>query len=176
MNKEYNPPIDISHTQTEKPFHIKYTIKKPKFFALDKLSNDYITNHHEKYSIFLIKCDFKLIFNNDFSKFIQIETDFYHNTTLFMNLKTFLLYHIDDFIEKGQIFSHIDEINITTVKYKMYTSYKNYIQHPMPMVERRLNMVIAKNPHLIKSLNRSHIHPLIQKYSYIREIISNNLF
>ena len=47
-------------------------------------------------------------------------------------------------------------------------SKKYYIQHPMPMVKRRLNMVIAKNPHLIKSPNRSHIHPLIRKDSYIR--------
>ena len=47
-------------------------------------------------------------------------------------------------------------------------TYEYFIQYPMPMVEKHLNMVIAKNPHLIKSLNRSHIHPLIQKYSFIR--------
>ena len=34
--------------------------------------------------------------------------------------------------------------------------------------ELKLNMILSKNPHLIKSPNRSHIHPLIQKYSYIR--------
>ena len=117
--------------------------------------------------IFLIKCDFILIFDNDFSKSILIETDFYHNTT-FMNLKKFLLHHNDNFIEKGHIISHIDVMNITTVNDKMYMSYKYYIQHPMPIVERCLNMVIAKNPHLIKSLNRSHIQPLIRKISYIR--------
>ena len=55
MNNENNPPIDISHTQTEKPFRIKNTIKNLNFFAIDKISNDYITNYNEKYSIFLIK-------------------------------------------------------------------------------------------------------------------------
>ena len=85
-----------------------------------------------------------------------------------MNLKRFLLYHIDNFIEKGHLFSHIDETNLTTVNDKIYMSYKYYIQHPMPMVERPLNMVIAKDLHLIKSPKRSHIHPLIRKYSYIR--------
>ena len=85
-----------------------------------------------------------------------------------MNLKRFLLYHNAVFIEKGQNFSHIDEMNITTVNDKMYMSYKYYIQHPMPMVERRLNMVIAKSPHLIKSLIRSYIHPLFREYSYIQ--------
>ena len=167
MNSEYNPPILISHSQTEKPIHIKYTIKNPNFFVIDKICKDYITNHNEKYSIFLIIYDFKLIFNNDSSKSIHIQTDFYHNTS-FMNLKRFLIQHIDNFIEKGQIFSHIDEMNFTTVNDKMYMAYKYYIQHPMPMVERHLKMVIGKNPHLIKSLNRSHIYPLVRNYSYIR--------
>ena len=54
-------------------------------------------------------------------------------------------------------------MNITSVIDKMYITYNYYITCPMPMVERRLNMVIAKNPHLTKSLNLSHIHPLIRK-------------
>ena len=66
MNSEYNPPILITHSQTEQPFRIKYTIENPNFFAIDKTSNDYITNRNENFSIFLIKCDFKLIFSNDF--------------------------------------------------------------------------------------------------------------
>ena len=167
MDSEYIPPIRKSHPQPGQPFCIKYTIKNPNFFVIDKISNDYITNHKRKYFIFLIKCDFKIIFNNDFSKSIHIETESYHNTT-FLNLKKFLLNHIDDFIEKRQIFSHIDVMNITTVNGEMYMSYKYYIQHPMPMVGRRLNMLIAKNPYLKKSVNRSHIHPLFRKKSHIR--------
>ena len=38
----------------------------------------------------------------------------------------------------------------------------------MPAVELKINMFISKNPQLIKSLNRSHIHPLIREYSHIR--------
>ena len=48
MNSEYNPPILISHSQTEQPFRMKYTIKNPIFFDIDKISDDYITNHKEK--------------------------------------------------------------------------------------------------------------------------------
>ena len=33
----------------------------------------------------------------------------------------------------------------------------------MQMIERRLNMIIAKNPQLIKSLNRGSDYPLIRK-------------
>ena len=37
----------------------------------------------------------------------------------------------------------------------------------MPMVERRINFIIAKNPKLINSLDRNRNHPLIRKYSHI---------
>ena len=46
-------------------------------------------------------------------------------------------------------------------------SYKYYINHPMSMLERRINMIIAKNPQLINALDRTKNHPLIRKYSHI---------
>ena len=79
-------------------------------------------------------------------------------------MKRFLLYYIDDFIGKeDNLFSHIDEMNITTINDKMFMPHKYYLQHPMSMLKRRLNFIISKDPLLIKSLNRSHIHPLIRK-------------
>ena len=78
----YNPPNSISHLQRENHIRTKYTITNSSFFDIDKISNDYITNHNKKYYLFLIKCDFILVFNNDFSKPVHIETDFYHNTVL----------------------------------------------------------------------------------------------
>ena len=71
---------------SEKYVLTKHKIKDPSFFDLDEISNDYITNHNKKYFLFLIKCDFKLIFSYDFSKPNLIETDFYHNT-MFIKLK-----------------------------------------------------------------------------------------
>ena len=38
---------------------------------------------------------------------------------------------------------------------------------PMSMIERRVKIIIAKNPSLIKSLNQTTNHPLIRKYSHI---------
>ena len=35
------------------------------------------------------------------------------------------------------------------------------------MLERRINMIIAKSPQLINSLDRNKNHPLIRKYSHI---------
>ena len=99
--------------------------------------------------MFLIKRNFNLLFNNDFSKPVHIETDVYNNTNTF-NLKRCSLYQIDDFIDKGHAFSLIDEMNIITVNDKMYMIYDHYINHPMSSVELKLNMIFSKNPHLEK--------------------------
>ena len=37
----------------------------------------------------------------------------------------------------------------------------------MQMIERRLNLNIAANPHLINSVKRGSDHPLVGKYFYI---------
>ena len=37
----------------------------------------------------------------------------------------------------------------------------------MQAIEIKLNMIIAKNPQLITSLDRNKNHPLIRKYSHI---------
>ena len=164
MDSEYNSPITLLDTQTEKPFRIKHTIKNPNFFVIDKISNEYIVNHSKKYRVFLIKCDFNLIFNNDYLKPIHIEIEFYHNTSP-INFKMYLLYQIDKFEEHE--FSYIDEMNLRTVNDEMYMTYEHYLKYPMPSIELNLNIIFSKNPHLIKSPNRSHIHPLIRKYSHI---------
>ena len=44
-------------------------------------------------------------------------------------------------------------------------TYKHYLNNPMQIIERRLNMITAKIQQLINSSNRSLCHPLIRKYS-----------
>ena len=61
-------------------------------------------------------------------------------------------------------------MNILTVNDKKYKTYDNYIKHPMQAIELKLNMINAKNPHLLNSLNRYHIHPLIRKCSYTNKV------
>ena len=141
MDTEYNPPIDFSHTQTEKPFCIKHTIKNPNFFVIEKflLTISLITT--KKYNLFLNKRDFKLFFNHDFLKPILIETDFYHNTSP-ISLKSYLLCEIDNFTEKWYIFFHIDEMKITTINDKMFMAYDYYITRPMPAVELKVTRII----------------------------------
>ena len=46
-------------------------------------------------------------------------------------------------------------------------TYEYYINQPMSMCERKINMNIARNPHLINSLDRNKNDPLIRKCSHI---------
>ena len=41
------------------------------------------------------------------------------------------------------------------------------MKNPMSMCERKINLNIAKNPQMIKSLDRNKNHSLIRKYSNI---------
>ena len=42
-------------------------------------------------------------------------------------------------------------------------SHKCYKNHPMSMLERRINMITARNPQFLNSLDRNKNHPLHQK-------------
>ena len=46
-------------------------------------------------------------------------------------------------------------------------TYEHYINQPMHMFERKININIARNPHLINSLNRNKNHPIIRKFLHI---------
>ena len=76
--------------------------------------------------------------------------------------RKFLQNVINDFKNKGYTFDHIAEKNIIIIANKMIKSYK-YINEPMQAIERKLNMIFAKNPNLINSRYRFHNRPLIRK-------------
>ena len=134
-----------------------------------------ITIKNMIYSV--LKYYFKLIFNHNqitktyfistpsfFSKitnnFHFLETELYGND-LRMNLKDSLHQYDHKFLEKGYKFSDNDEMNISTINVTQYITYEYYIHQPMLSIQRRINIILAKNPH------RSNIHPLIRRYSHI---------
>ena len=45
-------------------------------------------------------------------------------------------------------------------------TYEHYLKIPKPMIEWRLNAILAKNPEIIRKI-RNTSHPLITKYSHI---------
>ena len=94
----------------------------------------------------------------------------FNENSLQILLEESLLYLIDNFLQRGYIFSLIDEMNVSTINDKRYMTYDYYIQHPMPAVKLKLNIILAKNPHIINSLNRSHFRPLSRKYSHVAKV------
>ena len=73
------------YIQNKKSRRINQTIKNLAFFDIDRRFNEYITNHNKKFESYLLKCEFKLDFNNLTP---HTRTDFYHNPTI-INLKRY---------------------------------------------------------------------------------------
>ena len=124
------------------------------------LSTTTIKNHY----FYCVKCNFDLVFDNNF--FICIKSDLYTNKTI-CYWKIFLIHAIQEFINQGYKFSHISNMNNTTINIKMNMTYEHYISQPVSMCERKINMNIARTLQLINSFDRNKNHPLIGKYSHI---------
>ena len=82
-------------------------------------------------------------------------------------MKSCLLRCIDYFTSRRYRFCNINHISINSISDRCNMTYEHYVNQPMQSVELRLNMVIARNPQLINSLDRNKNHPLIRKYSHI---------
>ena len=99
---------------------------------------------------------------------IYIETNYCHNLyDEFTKIKSHLLYGIEYYKLQGYSFCDINPISIKTINDKSNITYKQYINQPMSMCKRMINMKIAKNPQLIFSFDRNKNHSLTRKFSHI---------
>ena len=96
-----------------------------------------------------------------------------HNSRILISSGYLLNDANNDINNQEYNFDRIDEFNIIMIADKMDMTYEYYFRHNMNAVERNLNMIIAKNPHLINSLNRSRHHPLIRDYSLLANDYDN---
>ena len=78
-------------------------------------------------------------------------------------MKNYLINRYYQVISTEGKISHISKMKIRTISNMSYMNYKYYLKQPMQMIERRINMITAKNPQLINSLNKGGDHPLIRK-------------
>ena len=103
---------------------------------------------------FFLKCIFEKEFENNSTAVIEIN---YHYNIDINNIRSYLLFYIDSCKLDGYIFKKIKQLTINTKNCLCIMTYEYYINNPMPMVERRINFNISKNPHLINSLDRKKI-------------------
>ena len=124
-----------------------HTINFPKISDIDRNFNGYVFNHNRKFELYTLEVIFKIEY--------KIK-DFHLVNDGFFSL---------DFYSKQLNFSHNSDMIIKPISDIRYMTNQHYINNPMQMVERRLNLIIAKNPHLIYSLSRKLCHPPIRKKS-----------
>ena len=142
----------------------KYIIINLDFFEVDKILGEHVGRNNRNFDFYFVNCEFKLELNNIFNPHKKRE-NFYNSDII--SMEKHLLNWVDYFMLRGYKFCKINEMIIQTISNRRDMTYKRFINHPMSMCERRLNLIIAKNPHLINSLDRSKNHPLIRKYSHI---------
>ena len=139
------------------------TNKNPNFFDVDKIFDDFITNHNKTFELYLVRVDFKL----NFDKFTpHFKTGFHYKISL-INMKELLLYWIDSFVLRGINFQILMKWLIKHFLIKRNMSYNYYIKNPLHMVEIRLNMIISGKPCLISASDRGVSHLLYRKFSLI---------
>ena len=82
-------------------------------------------------------------------------------------MNKYLLYDIDCFKSKLNKFYKINQMTININSDRCNLTYEHYINQRMSKCERKINMNIARNRHLINSLDQNKNHPLIRKYLHI---------
>ena len=82
-------------------------------------------------------------------------------------MKSYLLYYNDCLNLKGHRFYNINQMINNTKNHRCIMTYEQYMNYPMSMVEGHIKIIIAKNPDLINTLDRTKNHLLIGNYSHI---------
>ena len=124
----------------------------------------YINIHNQKFVFYHIDCQFEIEFKDNILAKIAINQ---HFNTDYINIKSYLLFYIDSCRYGNFVFDIINKMEIDMISCRCNMTYKYYMNSPMSMLERRINMIIAKNPQLINCLDRNKDHPIIRKYSHI---------
>ena len=113
--------------------------------------------------IFFNSCKFKIEFEINF--ILDIDTHYIHNVKNEKNT-SILSFVIKNHELMGYKYCCIKQMDFLILFDRCNITYKIYIK-TMLMIERRINIIIAKNAHLINKLDRTKNHPLKRKYSHI---------
>ena len=151
----------LNHKSISMSIICRYRVTSPHFLDIENILKDYILDYNKKIEFYLIICKRKLHFSDTT---VNVESNTWYSVSAGYYLKDSVLSKMKYFERQGHKFSHISEMNITFISNLRNMTYEHYLQQPKSMLEWKLNAILAKNPELIKSLNRFHIHPLITKY------------
>ena len=152
----------------EKYKHVILSLKNVNIKDVDELLYLYIKDHDKKFNHYLIKGEFKLVFNNNQDcKYIM--TSLIDNKTFF-SWSIYRREAIHYSKKEGYHFYHIAEMNIITLAHKRDMTYDFYLKHNMPAFEWKLNAMINKDKTLIKKFPQNWRHPINTKFDCYRNI------
>ena len=135
-----------SHKEFEKNKPIILSLKNIAIKDVDEILYLYMKDYNKKYTQYLLKTQFKLVFNNQDCKFLM--TDMIKNTRI-ISLSKYLRDVISNLKEEeGYGFSYIAEMNIITLAHKCDMTYDFYLKHKMSAFEWKLNAMINKDKNL----------------------------
>ena len=123
-------------------------------------------DHNEKFNHYLLKGQFKLVFNdNQDCKYVK--TGMIENETN-ISWSNYLEEATDNSKTEGYDFSHIAEVDIITLAHKRDMTYDFYLKHNMPAFERKLNAMINKEKNLINHFPQNWRHSITTKFECYR--------
>ena len=157
-----------SHKEFEKYKHIILSLKIVGIKDVDEIFYIYIyiKDHNKNSNHYLLKGEFKLVFNNNQDcKYIM--TGVIDNRT-FISWSNYLRDAINNLKEEGYHFNYIAEMNIITLARKRDMTSDFYFKHNMPAVEWKLNQLITKDKNLMNKLPTTWVHPLKRNFKSYR--------
>ena len=112
-----------SHKEYEKYKHIILSLKNVDIKDVDEILYLYMIDHNKKFTQYLLKGQFILVFNNQDCKYLM--TDMINNTTN-VSWSNYIRDAIDKLKEEGYDFNYIAEMDIITLAHKRDMTYDFY--------------------------------------------------
>ena len=159
-----------SHKEFEKYKHILLSLKNVDIKDFDEILCLYMKDHSKKFNQYLLKGDFKLVFNdNQDCKYIKTGMI---DTRTFISWSNYLRDAINKLKEEGYHFNHIAEMVNKTIAHKYDMTYDFYLKHNMPPFEWELNALINKGKNLTNKFPQNWRHPINTRFDcYRNEIV-----
>ena len=155
-----------SHKEFEKYTQIILSLRNVDIKDVDEILYLYMIDHNKKFNHYLIKGQFKLVFNNNqVSKYIL--TSMIDNRTC-ISWANYLRKAIDKLKEEGYDFNYIAEMDIITLAHKRDMTYDFCLKHIMSAFEWKLNAMIKKDKNLIKKFPQNWRHPIKTRFACYR--------
>ena len=124
----------------------RYSVTNPNFLHLEEILENYVDDYKKKFGLSLILCKWNLQVSDII---INVKSDRLFNILRGWNLRSFLLSKIKYFERYGHKFSHVSKVYITFITDLRNMTYEHSLNQSKPMVERRLNEKVSKNPEFV---------------------------